>query len=119
MNPRTVAVTEITGGFSFPIGIKFLDSIDHRRKVVVSTVCLDGGHLEDPLGWCSPETGFETMVFIDGCTFFSAYTAKYAARAEAKAGHRDIVKKIYSGELTLSIPMRYWTFDEEESEVKA
>lgn len=104
---RVVRKTIVEGVFGLPIGIKFLSREvgDHPRTVTVSTVCLDGGHLEDPLGICDAETGFETMVFLEGCTFFSLFTAKYRTRREAVLGHKAALKKLIAGTLPLAIPI--------------
>lgn len=106
-HPRCVNADELNGCISFPIGLAFLDSITPRKKLVVSTVALDGVHLEDPLGWCEPETGFETMVFVDGCTFFSVFTQRYKNREDAAAGHADILARLTAGTLQLAAPVRY------------
>lgn len=87
------------------MGIRFLDREigKHAKKVVVSTVLLEGAHLRDQLSICSPEHGYETMVFLDGCTFFSLFTAKYKTRTEASRGHASTVRKLRSGKLPLAI----------------
>lgn len=109
----------VSGYFGLPVGIQFL-SRDHGRfpdKVVISTVQLDGAFKEDPLKLCSPETGYETMVFLDGCTFFSIYTAKYATEVDANLGHDSVIERLMDGTLPLAIPVRhYHAF--ESSEIK-
>lgn len=109
MHPRQVARTTLEGFFPIPIGIRFLDRevgiSGWPKTVVVSTVQVDGGHLEDPLNICDPETGYETMTFLDGCSFFSVHTAKYETREAAAVGHIDIVRRLEAGTLPLSIPV--------------
>lgn len=88
---RIVQRDIITGLFVLPLGISFLSrraEDDPVRKIEVSTVLLDNGHLEDPLGILEPETGYETLIFLGGCCFFSVYTEKYKTYEEAKAGHQ-------------------------------
>jgi hypothetical protein len=115
MNPtRDIGYTTIKGAFSLPIGVNFLqrESGALPKFVTISTVCLENGHLEDPLGICEPEHGYETMVFLEDCTFFALHTAKYKTRKAAKAGHETIVQKILSGELPLAIQIgHYHTWD--------
>lgn len=116
MNPRVVATTKVTGLFGLPMGIRFLqrEIMDSPKSVLVSTVCLDGGNLEDPLGICEPENGYETMVFLDGCTFFSLFTAKYANRDDAAGGHRSVVERLLAKELPLAIPLGYYSARDQE-----
>lgn len=79
-----------------------------RHFVEVSTVCLKGAHLRDPIGVLSPEYGYETMVFLDGCTFFSLYTAKYKTQQQAARGHNAVVRKLHSHTLPLAIQITYY-----------
>lgn len=109
MDSRTIATSTISGVFSYPLGITFMhrEGVDYPRTVVVSTVCLEGAHLEDPLQIVQAESGFETLVFLDGITFFSVFTATYATRDEAQAGHACVVERLLKGELPLAIALRY------------
>ena len=107
---RIINRTTVKGIFGLPIGIKFLSHEfgDYPKSVEVSTVCLEGAHLEDPLAICEPQHGYETMVFLEGCTFFSIFTAKYATHEEAANGHDAIVEKLTAGKLSLAIPLGYY-----------
>lgn len=107
---RIVKRTTVKGVFGLPIGIKFLNREvgDMPKSIEVSTVDLEGGHLEDPMGLCAPEHGFETMVFLDGCTFFSIFTATYATRRQARDGHKATVRKILNNKLPLAISIGYY-----------
>lgn len=107
---RIVERTKVAGVFAIPLGIAFLNHErgDYPKWVEVSTVCLEGGHLEDPLHMCEPEHGYETMVFLEGCSFFSLFTAKYETRDEAADGHQSTVRRLLSGDLPLAIPLRYY-----------
>lgn len=109
-HPRIVKVTEVSGTFGLPIGITFMDrpTFPMPHKVIVSTVLLDGAHNEDPLKICSLETGYETMVFLDGCTFFSLYTAKYNTRREALRGHGATVRGILKQKVPLAVPLGHY-----------
>jgi hypothetical protein len=93
------------------MGIRFLSREvgDYPTWAEISTVCLEGGHLEDPLGWCEPEHGYETMVFLDGCWFFSVFTQKYKTRKQAAMGHDSIIGRLLSGTLPLAIPLGYYS----------
>lgn len=108
---RVVSSTTVKGAFALPLGIRFLghEVCDHPKSVDVSTVCLEGGQLEDPLGILAPEHGYETMVFLEGCSFFSLFTAKYETREQAADGHKEVVAKLLSRELPLSIPLPYYS----------
>lgn len=115
MNPRIVKQTTVKGSFGFPVGIHFLqrESCSFARTVLVSTVLLDDAYLEDTLKICSPEHGYETMVFLDGCTFFSVFTEKYKNRRQALYGHRRVVKKLLLNKLPLAIPLAHYRSFEE------
>ncbi len=117
-NPRVVAETKVIGVFALPMGIRFLrrEIMDSPKSVLVSTVCLEEGHLEDPLGICEPVHGYETMVFLDGCTLFSLFTEKYLNREDAARGHRSIVERLMTKELPLAIPIcSYNAWDQESA----
>lgn len=116
INPRLVAQTKVTGLFGLPMGIRFLqrDIADSPKSVLVSTVLLEDAHLEDPLRMCEPEHGYQTMVFLDGCTFFSVFTEKYEGREEAARGHGSIVERLLTGELPLAIPIGYYNAWDQE-----
>lgn len=113
MSERIIKQTEVRGCFGLPIGISFLQRgpMEFPKSVTVSTVCLAGAHLEDPLRICSPETGYESMVFLDGCTFFSVFSRSYKTRGKAVAGHRSIVRRLRSGKLPLAISLNYTTWE--------
>lgn len=119
MNDRIVAQTTIAGVFSFPIGFSFFGrkAGDYPKTVLISTVCLDGAHLEDPLAISEAETGYETMVFLAGyATGGSIYTKHYKTLDEASAGHNHIVEEIQAGKLTLAIPIDYTAWDAESGD---
>jgi hypothetical protein len=109
MKDRVVEQSVVKGCFGFPMGIRFLDREigDYPEKVVVSTVDLEGAHSEDPLGICSPEHGFETAIFLDGCTLVSLFRKGYKTRREAVLGHKSVVRKLLSSKLPLAIEIRY------------
>lgn len=117
MNPRTVAVTEVAGFFGYPMGVTIFrrEPGDYPRKVSVSTVCLEGGHLEDPLGWCEPESGYETMVFLDGSSFLPVYQQKFDSREAAAIGHQEVIAKLLDGSLPLALKLNYTAFEITES----
>lgn len=106
-NPRIVATTKLAGMFPIPLGLRFLSREvgEWPKSVTVSTVNLEDGHLEDPTGSLDPEHGFETMVFLDGCSFFSVLTRSYKTRGEAEAGHAETVVQILAGEAKLSVQL--------------
>lgn len=115
---RQIAHDRVAGGFMLPPGLRLFDHPPHEPEpaVLVSTVMLDGGHLEDPLGIVEPETGFETMVFIEGCRFFSLYTEHYKTRAAAKRGHSRVLERLRAKTLPLSISVpNYWVQAEAEA----
>lgn len=121
MNDRIVKRSFIRGFFMLPMGLNL-----YRREagsgsefIEVSTVCLENGHLEDPLGICEPEHGYETMVFLDGCSFFSLYTAKYKTRRQALAGHRSAIKQLLAEKLPLAIELNHYCAHEEVPETAA
>ena len=100
--------TVVVGTFALPIGLALFDSIDHIKSVTVSTVCLEGGHLRDPLGICSAEHGYETMVFLAGCKLFGVFTAKYSTESDARKGHRSVIRKLLHRTLPLAIDLLYY-----------
>lgn len=106
---RVIGHTTVCGTFGLPLGIQFLR---HEQQlcssVEISTVCLDGAYLSDPLGICDAETGYETMVFLEGCTFFSLFTQSYLDRDAASAGHADVLRRILAGTLPLAIPLTHY-----------
>jgi hypothetical protein len=108
MKDSQIGWDKIDGGFHLPIGVSFLDKYQ-LSFAVVSTVCLDGAHLRDPLQICEPETGFETMVFLNGSTLMSVYTRRYATIQEAQRGHNETVSGLRDKSIMLSIPINYWT----------
>ena len=110
MNPRIIAKSKLEGFFGLPIGLRFLqrEAGELPKWIEVSTVCLEGGHLEDPLGICEPEHGYETMVFLEDCSFFSVFTAHYETREQAEEGHRSAIEKLIDGELPLAIQLKYY-----------
>jgi hypothetical protein len=55
------------------------------------------------------------MIFLDGCTFFSVFTAKYKTLQAAINGHRAIVHKILKGTLPLVIQLYYSAWQEIKS----
>jgi hypothetical protein len=114
MDERIVKVTTIKGIFSYPMGFNFYGRKigDHPKNVLVSTVQLDGGHLEDALGICEAESGFETAVFLAGYTSTSIYSRHYHSKRAAKVGHDSVVESILSGKLTLAIPVQYSAWDQ-------
>lgn len=112
---RVIKTSVVTGKFAFPIGIKMLDTIEPRGTVTVSTVCLEEAHFEDPLDIVSVEHGYETMVFIDGCTLFSVFTESYQTKKEAEAGHDITVKRLYERTLPLAISLYYFAWDHSDS----
>jgi len=121
-HPRVIEKTWVRGVFTVPIGIRLLshEPGHQAKRILVSTVCLEGGHLEDPLRICSPEHGYETMVFLDGCSLFSVFTRKYETRAKAKRGHREVVEKLLAKEIPLSIPLGWYSaWDEEPADAAA
>jgi hypothetical protein len=102
--------TIVSGCFGLPLGIKFFDrkGIPAPKSVTVSTVCLNGVHMQDPLHICSPETGYETMVFLEDCTFFSLFTVKYDTRRKAVQGHKSTVRKLLARKLPLAIHLEHY-----------
>lgn len=105
-NPRVVRQSKVRGFFLPPIGVTVcgVPSGEAIGMLDVSTVCLENGHLEDPLRICEPEHGYETAVFMDGCSLFTLFTAHYDNRRQAIAGHRSVVRKIIAGKT----PARYY-----------
>lgn len=113
-NPRIVASDSISGAFALPMGLSLFKKHERVSGVCVSTVCLEDGHLEGPPGWCAPEHGYETMVFLDGCSLFSVFTAKYETREEAELGHRSVITRLLAGDLPLAIALPvYFAWDAE------
>jgi hypothetical protein len=106
-HPRIVASNKVKGGFFLPLGLRLFDRprAEPNPEVLVSTVLLDGAHLEDSLGIVDAETGYETMVFIEGCSFFSLYTQHYETRADAEAGHHSVLTRLRDKTLPLTIVM--------------
>jgi len=115
MNDRQVRFTTIKGVFGVPVGLRLFDREPGHivHAVEVSTVCLDGAHLEDPLHILDAEHGFETAVFFKGCSIFSIYEEHYETRTRAIRGHKRIVRQILSGKLKLSIQLRHYSAWEE------
>lgn len=104
-------VTLIKGYFKLPIGVCFLGKPDNGKRISIleiSTVCLDGAHLRDPFGICDAETGYETMVFMDGSTLFHVYKCNYESQKEAEDGHSHVVNGILAGTVPLAIPIYYF-----------
>ncbi|GAC1530502.1 MAG: hypothetical protein NVS2B16_37410 [Chloroflexota bacterium] len=104
---RIVKHTTLEGVFAFPIGVTFLNRTS-AKSVEISTVCLEGGHLEDPLGILEPEHGYETMVFPDGSRLLAVASRKYDTREKADEGHDEIVGQILEGKLPLAVPIQYF-----------
>lgn len=115
-NPRVLKVSTIRGMFPIPIGLQLFrrEPGDHPRIVEVSTVCLEGGHLESPIrGMLDAEHGYETMVFFQGCSLFGIYQQHYDTRVEALRGHKTAVRKLLAGNLPLSIQLSHYVVHEE------
>lgn len=119
-HPRQVAHTEVKGWFMLPMGVHIFQRPpdQHPEKVVVSTVCLDGGHLEDPLHWLEPEHGFETMVFLDGSSMLPVYVEHYETRAQAVRGHKSVLKRLRDKTLPLAFKLAHY-YCNEDVETKA
>lgn len=118
MDDRVVEQTTLRGFVMFPIGLRFLSrepGADAVPSVLVSTVQLDDAHKEDPLGMVEPETGFETMVFPDGCRFFSLHTVHYKTRRSARQGHAKIVAALLDGSLPLTVRLGYYSLHSVEA----
>lgn len=115
MNDRIVKQTTVNGGFSYPIGFSFFDwTLSNRPKtVLVSTVQLDGAHLESEIpGILGPETGFETAVFLAGYMLAGTiYQEHYKTRRQANAGHERVIAALMDRTLKLAIPIGYFTID--------
>lgn len=115
-NPRQVKFSTIKGFFPIPMGLSLFrrELGDYPRVVKVSTVCLEGGHLEAPIrGMLDAEHGYETMVFFEGCSFFGVYQQHYEIRTEALRGHKAVVRKLLTGKLPLAIPLVHYVAHEE------
>ena len=110
MGDRRIGEAKVVGCFGLPIGAEFLEK-HQLQYVMVSTVCLEGMHLEDPLGICSEEHGYETMVFLEGSTLLSVFTEKYQTRGAAFRGHKSVVSRLMRGDLPLSIPINYTAWE--------
>ena len=121
MSDRIVKQTTIQGVFAYPIGWSFFGKAgcgQYPKDVLVSTVRLDGGHLEDPLGICEEESGFETAVFLSGSAVAgSLHTARYKTKRAASTGHDKIVAGIIAGSLPLTVTLSYTAWDQEEGDV--
>lgn len=116
-NERIIKQTTIKGIFVFPIGW-FYSEKRSVKDILVSTVRLDGGHLEDPLGICETETGFETMVFLEGSAVGGTiYVRQYKTLAKAKKGHDAIVAGIMDGSLPLAVPLNYSAWEQQGGDV--
>lgn len=115
MNDRVVKQTTIEGVFAYPLGFSFFGKAgcgEYPRDVLVSTVQLDGGHLEDPLAICEAETGYETMVFLGGSAMSgSLHTARYRTRTAAAKGHAKIVTQIMTKTLPLTVSLHYCAWE--------
>lgn len=95
-----------------PMGVDVCDVAkgDSAKTVLVSTIRMDGAHLEDPLGICGPEYGYETMVFLNGSSLLSVYAQQYKTRQEAQRGHEAAVEQLMARVLPLSLPIHYCCF---------
>jgi hypothetical protein len=113
-NPRVVKESIIRGTFFIPMGLRLFQREEHPRAIEVSTVCLEGGHLEAPIpGMLDAEHGYETMVFFAGCSFFGLFDQHYDTREEALRGHDAIVQKLLARELPLAIRIQHYVASDE------
>jgi hypothetical protein len=110
-DPRVVKITLLGGFIGLPMGLALFDKRASELKILeVSTVNLEGGHLESPLlNMLEPEHGYETSVFIESCRFFSIFDQKYDTLEEAKEGHDKIVAKLNEGTLPLMIYIKQYS----------
>lgn len=91
-HPRLVASDIVSGRFRLPLGLRLF-----QREA------------QDPLGIVDPETGYETMVFFEGCSFFSLHTRHYETLDEAKEGHKHVMSAIRAKTLPMAIVIdNYW-----------
>jgi hypothetical protein len=119
LHPRQIGWDRVEGGFYLPMGLRLFqnDPYEPRPALIVSTVRLDGAHLEAIRpGMIEPETGFETMVFFEECRFFDLYAEHYETREQAATGHADVVKRLREKSLPLTIKItNFWILDEHQA----
>jgi hypothetical protein len=116
---RQIGWDRLEGGFMLPMGLRLFEHTPYEPEpaVIVSTVRLDGAHLESSIpGMVDAETGYETMVFFEATSFFGIYEQHYKSKRAAIAGHASVVRRLKEKTLPLAIKVNnYWVRNTDEA----